>query len=70
MDCHVTLPSGVMRTVSHLDVLRCGISNRRMSARGHERRLKRKSRTSAFSPIPDMALRRTFCDSGAAAAAS
>ena len=29
---------------------------------GHERRFKRESRTSAFPPIPDIALRRTLCD--------
>jgi hypothetical protein len=36
-DCHVTLPWGhaTGRTISHANVLRCGISNRPMSARGH-----------------------------------
>ena len=30
-----------------------------MTAQGHQRLLKRKSRTSAFPPIPDISLRRT-----------
>src|SRR6516225_6405864 len=39
VDCHATLPWGSCngRTISHLDVLRCGISNRPMSAQGVRR---------------------------------
>src|SRR6188472_120755 len=43
LNCHVTLPVGVHATegtISYLDMLRCGISNRPMSARDQTRALR------------------------------
>src|SRR5690242_8480447 len=43
LNCHLTLPVGVHATegtISYLDMLRCGISNRPMSARDQTRTLR------------------------------